>query len=467
LTSAIELPSPPLADDRCASWHCRSARFSWGFRLFLLVNALLFIRPAEIGPAFAGWPIYEVAIILCVLLSLPVILRQLSISSLRTNPVTVCVLLLLPAIALSSLSHFDTWSARTGAVEFIKVIVYYLLLVGLVDSPKRLRVFLMVITLLVLSLAAVCVLNYHGIVDVPALEVLKQDQYSDTGDVSAVLRLQALGIFSDPNDFCLVLVTGLLVVLHLIVGAHRWVARLAWMPALLLLGYAFALTGSRGGLLALGAGIAVLAVARWGFRSVYLLVPAVALVLILFGGRQTDISLDKDDTAMGRVLLWRDALVLFHHSPILGIGYGRLSDEIGMVAHNSYVHSFAEMGFVGGTVFVGAVYFLIVGLALCRRTERETLHPLSIPQNPVLVELLGWRVIVLAIVCAYATGLLSLSRTYTASTYLPVGVGAAFLKMSHEYGLSTLPARPVRKLLTVSVLSILFLEVFVRVVTRL
>ena len=39
------------------------------FALFLLVNAMLFIRPAEFHPALYGLPVYEVCIAACLVAS--------------------------------------------------------------------------------------------------------------------------------------------------------------------------------------------------------------------------------------------------------------------------------------------------------------------------------------------------------------------------------------------------------------
>ena len=43
-----------------------------GFVFFLLVNAVLFIRPAELVPSLEDLPVYELLIVTCLLLSLPV-----------------------------------------------------------------------------------------------------------------------------------------------------------------------------------------------------------------------------------------------------------------------------------------------------------------------------------------------------------------------------------------------------------
>ena len=88
-----------------------------------------------------------------------------------------------------------------------------------------------------------------------------------------------------------------------------------------------------------------------------LLVPA---VLLAFGGRQADINLSGNDTAQDRLRLWAEGMSLLPGSPIFGIGVGEYEECIGLVAHNSYVHSFVEMGLLGGTFFAGAVFLAVL-----------------------------------------------------------------------------------------------------------
>src|SRR5689334_387684 len=96
------------------------------FALFIAVNAMLFVRPAEIVPAVIGWPIYQVLIVSCLLLSLSQVLPQLTLTSLQARPVTVCVLALLPFAVLSLLANGEPGRAVEAGVEFGKVVIYYL-----------------------------------------------------------------------------------------------------------------------------------------------------------------------------------------------------------------------------------------------------------------------------------------------------------------------------------------------------
>src|SRR5262249_38202472 len=107
-------------------------RVPWGgrmsFYLFILVNAVLFVRPAEIVPELEGAPIYEVVILVCLAASAVAVLQQLTARSLGRRPITVCVLGLLVAVVLSHLSHGSLGEAGTFGLLFVKIVLYYLLL---------------------------------------------------------------------------------------------------------------------------------------------------------------------------------------------------------------------------------------------------------------------------------------------------------------------------------------------------
>src|SRR5262245_38701086 len=135
-----------------------------GFGLFILVNAVLFIRPAEVVPDLEKAPIYEVVILACLAVSLPSVLEQLSPAALSGRPITVCVLGLLAAVMLSHLSHFSPGAAYDAGFAFAKVVVYYLLLVGLVNTPGRLRCFLLWLVGFVVVLTLLALLQYHGVI---------------------------------------------------------------------------------------------------------------------------------------------------------------------------------------------------------------------------------------------------------------------------------------------------------------
>jgi O-antigen ligase len=445
--------APAAAAGQRASGACKA-----GFVLFILVNAVLFIRPADLLPSLEGAPFYEILIVLAALASLPVLIDQLTQARLLARPLTCFVIALLPAIVLSQLSHGVVYEARMGAIMFAKIVLYFLLLVGLVDSPRRLNIFMFILGAFILFITVICILNWHGVIDLDALTPVPQWVNDDeTGASGVILRMNGPGIFNDPNDLSLILATGIMLSIHFAFTRARWIARILILSAVAPFGYALSLTSSRGGLLAVMGGLVVYAMCRlkkkWAILLIAVMLPA---MLFAFAGRQTDIDLsNNDDTFMGRVMLWRDSLVMFHQSPVFGIGIGNLAEENGLVAHNSYVHAFAELGLFGGTFFVGAVAVAVTGVWRLHKRRIELLD----------VGLRKWWPCMCAMLAAYFIGLYSLSRVYALPTYCILGVLCAYLSLADAEVpgiVSRLSGKLLFRTAIVSACTLIFLEGFVR-----
>jgi O-antigen ligase len=290
------------------------------------------------------------------------------------------------------------------------------------------------------------------LLDIAALSSVVQKDLS-AEDGSNIRRLCGTGIFNDPNDYALMLVLCMCVCVYGAGRARWWGWRgLAW-GAFVFLGYALVLTHSRGGVLSVMAAAGTFVAARVGWRNaVPLAAPLGAVILAAFWGRQTELNLsDPNDTFQGRMDLWSASMDVFRAHPILGIGQGKLVDEIGQVTHNSFLHAFAEMGLVGGTVFIGAFYLAFRGLWAAR---------------PVDGELSRLRPCVLAILVGYSVGMLALSRCYTAPVQLVLGLAGAYLVMASEPGRPLIPRLDLRCLVRVWSVGVVFLGatyVFIRV----
>lgn len=391
------------------------------YLLFILLNATLFIRPAEIIPDLAGLPIYLCLILACAALTYPLLIAQLSARSLARDPVTVCVVGMLAACVLSHLSHLYIWGARMSGTDFAKVLLYYLLLVALLDSAGRMRRFLYWLTSFIVVLTGLALLQYYDAIDIPSLKALERRYYDPVTEQSVVLKqLQSTGIFGDPNDLCLILVVGTMFGLYGLGDRRLGTLRYAWLGPLGLFLFALAMTKSRGGFLALLGGVMALFLARFGWRKA---LPLAAMVLpamlALFAGRQTNIS-TNDDTAQGRIHLWSEGLRLFRQSPVFGIGKGFYADEVGQVAHNSFVNSYTDLGFFGGTCFLGAFYCV---LTMLHRFGRHA-HLIADPEVRRL------RPYLMAAIVGYAVGMLSLSRAYVVPTYMIIGLGTAYIRLA-------------------------------------
>ncbi len=401
-----------------------------GFFLFILLNASLFIRPAEVIPALAGWEIYQFLILLTLAVSFPAVLWQLRSRALETRPITVFVLGLLLAVLLSHLVHAEFDKALAGGWEFLKNVLYYLLFVGLVTTPRRLRSFLWWMTVFATACTLLALLQYHGYLSLPQLKPVKDGAGVDqkTGVEIMVVRLTGTGIFWDPNDFCILMVVSIFLACYWLTDGPSGMLRVLWLGPLALFFFALTLTHSRGGLLALLLGLGAFFQARYGWRrALGLLAVVLPVILLALGGRQTDFSAAASGTGQDRIQLWREGIQAFRSSPLFGIGRDEYAHAAGQVAHNSYLHAFTELGLFGGLLFLGAFLFALTGLYRLGRPPRHILDPQLRRLYPYLLGLLT----------GYAAGMMSLTLVYILPTYTLLGTANNFLDAAQ-----TEPATP-------------------------
>lgn len=424
------------------------------FALFLLVNAMLFIRPAEFHPALYGLPVYEACILSCLAVSYPLVLAEMTPKALAGRPVNACAVGMLGAIVLSHLANGEPAAAFGYGVEFVKLLLYYFLLVAVVDTPARLERFLAALAVFALAITALAVGHYHGLVRVPAIEFMRSGLDDSGSEESMVRRLGSTGLFQDPNDMCLMLVMALIVCLYQLIERRRWY----WAAPLFVFGHALMLTHSRGGFLGMLAALVVLLAARFGRRALPLGLVVVPAVFILFAGRQTSLSAGNG-TGQTRVQLWLEGMNLFVHRPAFGIGSDRYAEYAGHVAHNSFIHCYTELGLVGGTFFLGAFY--VAAWSLVRLGGR------GLP--PVSEALRRQRPYVLALVAGYAGGLMSLSCPYIIPTYTVLGLASVYVRLSErELGVPVARLNPAlaRRLAALSLAFVVVAQVAVRLLAR-
>jgi putative inorganic carbon (hco3(-)) transporter len=454
-TSAIQLPSLDSSPISAPA----PAYPTKGFVLLLLVTAALFVRPGEIIPAVEGWSIYEALILATLVLALPRVARLLTPASLSYNPINLFVLMLLPVMMAAPLLGGRVDEAINNAYEFSKALVYYLLVVAILDSSWRIRIFWQWLLACTIGLAVLPLLHYHGIIDVPALRIVQDTVYDHHGDPVVLRRLAGAGLFADPNDLSHILNIGIVLCLFGMVITRSRLLRLAGAAVLVLFAYVIFLTHSRGGFIALMATVLTLFYVHYGWRRTVMLgVLAMPLLLLLFAGRQTELT-TSSGTGQARIQLWSDALVTFRANPVFGIGRDNFAMLNRLVVHNSFLHSFVEMGVIGGTLFAGAFYLAVRGL------HRLASHPGRITDQ----HLRRFGPYLLTAVIAYAVGMMFLSRSYVVPTYLMLGLAAACLRIvptSPPLPPIRLSNRLLKKAGLMGVLFILAMYIFVRLTIR-
>ena len=151
---------------------------------------------------------------------------------------------------------------------------------------------------------------------------------------------------------------------------------LAWLMPLGLFLYALALTHSRGGFLAFLVALVVFLRYRFSTGKMLLLAGVMLpLVLYFFAGRQTSFDAASAGTGQTRIQLWSDGLYHLRTSPLFGVGTHEFHKLAGQEAHNSFVHSYAEMGLFGGTLFLGAFFYALWSLRRMSAGGRTVVEP--------------------------------------------------------------------------------------------
>jgi hypothetical protein len=359
-------------------------------------------------------------------------LRQLANQQLADHPITACLLLLLVAVGLSHLAHGFFWAARMSMYEVGKLLIFYLLLTGVVNTPKRLLLFIKGLALAITVVASLALLDRYQIVSIAAFESIQDHGGSSESPEVAVERIRGTGIFQDPNDFGLILVSGLILSASCFMRPSVGWPRHFWLIPIFILMSALALTHSRGALLSFACALPAALAYRAGWKVALLSLISVPLLAIAFSARMTDINALSEGTGQSRIQIWSDSLMIWRQYPVFGLGEGLLVDELGVVTHNSFLHCFAELGVIGGLAFLGAFLAAIIGLWQLRDLNwtRDKAH--TAPDS--LHQLAHLRMFIFAALAAYAVGILTISRQFVVPTYLVLGLASAAQLVSPARG---------------------------------
>lgn len=426
------------------------------FFLLILVTAILFIRPNDFIPVLESIQLYLIAILACLATSVNVVTEQLSGDSLRRRPITACVFGLFWVTLLSNLCNFRFDGLVNHGIDFVKQTLFYLLVVGLVNSRNRLRCYLLSVAGILIVPIGMALLQHYRYIDLPAFRFVVVDR--STGGIKVINdgRMRGSGMFNDPNDVCLLINVGLMLSLYGLLSTRGMLRKILWLAPVVLFVDALRATQSRGGLLGALASIAVLLVSRFGIRKGLLLASmAVPLVLSQMGGRQVEFD-SSEGTAQGRIQLWRSALAVFRTSPILGVGTNRTEEFIGKAVHGSFVQTYSDLGFLGGTLWVGAFYHSY------RRLFQLQARGRSVPDP----DLDFMRPFIMAAVTGYVIVMMSTNHPYHVTTYWVLALAAAAICLADKDQPppgEVLSGRLIWRLIGASLIFLIAMNVYIRI----
>lgn len=314
----------------------------------LLFTFVLFYRPYEYVPLPMTLAFWLATLTLAVYFP-----AQLGAEgNLTARPREVNLVLLLCLAGLASVvfakeSRADAWATFSNI--FIRAILIFLVIVNVVRTERRLR------WLLVLAIGSGVALAGGALSDY-ASGRLTVEGYRVEGRIG--------GIFENPNEMALHLVTLLPVAAALAIGSRGLVKKALYGAAVLLMASGVVVTYSRGGFLAMATGMMVLA---WmlgrGRRFMVVAAALFATVLLLvvapgnYGARILSIydrRLDAFGSADARQQLLMTSVLVALRNPLFGVGMGNFVhvSPRGLETHNAYTQVAAEMGAFGFAVYV-------------------------------------------------------------------------------------------------------------------
>jgi probable O-glycosylation ligase (exosortase A-associated) len=333
---------------------------SLSFAGIFLFTAFVFFRPYEFSPSLM-W-LSKAAFWIALATLVIFLLTQLGLENRFTaRPREVNLILLFLATAILSIPlALEPSKAFDAFVEFFKVVLIFVVMVNVVRTETRLK------TLWILVLIASCILCINGVNDYRTGELALH---------GVRIKGSIGGLFDNPNDLALHLVTMFPIALALAFGSRYLLSKIIFFGIALLIVAGIVVTFSRGGFLALLAASGLL---LWKLvRSTrWLMLPVAGALVILFilvapGGYKARLSTTEDDSATARFDDFKRSIFVAARHPVFGVGMDNyvLFSNSNKVSHNAYTQVAAEMG-VAALAFY--ILFILAPFKRLRSVERQS-----------------------------------------------------------------------------------------------
>jgi O-antigen ligase len=322
----------------------------------------------------------------------------------------------------------DPSLAQTPLIRYALNLILFLIVFTAVRTPKQ---FVWTLGAYVLGATAAAA---YGLAQPPA-----ETAYHDVSRVA--------GTLGDPNELAAVLVPAIVFAGALAIVLKRApLLRLALAAAAVICALGVFLSLSRGGLVALAVALlaSVVVAGRWRPQALILAVAVALGGLFYFSyiastdavGRVTQV-----EGGTGRTDLWNIGVRMVQDKPIGGVGVGNFETasihyllEPGVVrrdefivdhpkvAHNTYLHVFAEQGIVGGTLFLAILGFVLACILRAARTfARMDERSMELLARALLVGMVG-----------ILTADFFISEQFGKQLWLLLGLGPALLAIARS-----------------------------------
>jgi len=361
-------------------------RYDWDYLWMLAFTALLFFRPQDQIPGLEALHLAELTAIGGLA---AMVVRRLSAGQTiaHINGEVIGVLALGAVIVLTiPFSFWPGGSLKLFSDIYVKIILIFALMISTITSPRRVRQMTWVM------IVASGYLSFRAVFDyVRGMNLIEGDR----------VRGAVGGMFENPNDLALNLVTFLAPTLFIIFYDRKLSRRLIATAFAGAMVAAIVCTKSRSGFLGLvGMGAVVLYYVSKVKPAVVVAALVAGLMMLpvmpqSFWNRMDSIMNADEDTSgsrAARVRLLEQGVELFLANPITGIGAGQFQnyDGPGVVerwraTHNVWLQVAAELGVFGFAAFA----FLVVrgfsasfaALRLLRRSRKHR-QPQSAIRSP-------------------------------------------------------------------------------------
>ncbi len=327
----------------------------WGLLSYLIIFML---RPAEMIPALA--PLRTELLTGGFVLVVSIIHQKYKTGkfSLPIDRITVAMSVFLFVIMISMVTSYEKTETWNTAVDFIKLMVFYYLIVAIIDTEKKFVAFVVTFLLLI---------SYIGF---DAFRLYLAGEFVHTMDVDRLTGGTSAG--GDANSLANTLASTLPFIVASAMYFRKLWAKIPLYGLTLFLVVLIALTGSRAGIIAFGAVIfgSIL------FSRNKVVVIVVVTILLLAGWAVlpdqyknrymtlTDTD-DLNEVSSGRWDIWKNGIRMFINRPILGVGAGAFkwankSGDFGrgkfIAPHNIYIQLLSTTGIIGFAAWFWFIY---------------------------------------------------------------------------------------------------------------